>query len=268
MNKPVPWKVRVAGLAAAKGIHAWMSTLQYRALFYDPSVDPRLGSEKPRIYVFWHEYILLPLYMRPHCNLAMLLSRHKDADILARVAHHMGFDCVRGSTNKGATAALLELTRRGKHMHLTITPDGPRGPRRKLAIGPIYLASRFGLPIVPLGFGVDRPWRAKSWDRFAVPRPFSQVRGILGPEISIPAGLDRDQLEVCRQDVEQLLTDLTVDAEDWAASGDHRLGEVCERRQSRVVHPSPDLDLPQIVDQAEVLPFDQAQTDGPTRLSA
>ncbi len=246
MKQSVPWKVRLGGLVAAKGIHAWMSTLRYRALFHDPSVDPRLGCEKPRLYVFWHEYILLPLYMRPHCNLAMLLSRHKDGDILARVAHHMGFDCVRGSTNRGATAALLELTRRGKHMHLTITPDGPRGPRRKLAMGPIYLASRLGLPIVPIGFGLDRPWRAKSWDRFAVPRPFSRARGILGAEISIPAGLERDQLEVCRQNVEQVLTDLTVDAENWATSGESRQGEVRERRRSCDVQSSP-----------EVLPFDE-----------
>lgn len=224
---------------AAKGIQAWMSTLEYRALFYDQAVDPRFGTVQPRIYVFWHEYILIPLYLRGHCDLAMLLSRHKDADILARVAHHAGFDCVRGSSNKGAAAALLELKRRGKHMHLTITPDGPRGPRRQLAIGPVYLASKLGLPIVPLGFGVNRPWRMKSWDRFAVPRPFSQARGVIGPEVRIPAGLDRDQLEVCRQDVELLLTDLTVEAEDWAASGKHRAGEVCESPRTRTRNGQP-----------------------------
>ncbi len=229
MNKKAPWKVRLAGFAAAKGIQSWMSTLRYRALWHDQTVDPRFESEQPKIYVFWHEYILLPLYLRPHCNLAMLLSRHKDADILACVAQHTGFDCVRGSTNKGASAALLELTRRGKHMHLTITPDGPRGPRRQLANGPVYLASRLGLPIVPLGFGLDRPWRMKSWDSFAVPRPFSQARGIIGQEIHIPAGLDRQELELHRQNVEQRLTALSVEAEDWATSGEHRDGEVRER---------------------------------------
>ncbi len=242
MSNTAPWKVRLAGFAAAKGIQAWMSTLRYRALWHDQAVDPRFDSEQPKIYVFWHEYILLPLYLRPHCNLAMLLSRHKDADILAQVAHHTGFGCVRGSTNKGATAALLELTRRSKHMHLTITPDGPRGPRRKLAIGPIYLASRLGLPIVPLGFGLDRPWRMKSWDHFALPRPFSQARGVVGQEIRVPTGLERQELEVCRQEVERRLTDLTLEAEDWAASGKHREGEVRERsrrKDSQKAQPSP-----------------------------
>jgi lysophospholipid acyltransferase (LPLAT)-like uncharacterized protein len=238
MSSSVPGKVRLAGLVAAQGIHAWMRTLEYRALFHDSAVDPRFGAEQPRIYVFWHENILLPLYLRGHCNLAMLLSRHKDADILAEVARHAGFDCVRGSTNKGAAAALLELRRRGKHMHLTITPDGPRGPRRQLAIGPVYLASRLGLPIVPIGFGTDRPWRMNSWDRFALPRPFSRARAVVGPEIRVGADLERDALESCRQQVETFLTDLTVDAEAWATSGATRQGEICERPRSRVLHAS------------------------------
>lgn len=233
MDNSLPLSLRWTGLLAAKGIRAWMSTLEYRALFYDHSVDAVFGCDQPRIYVFWHEYILVPLYLRGHCDLAMLLSRHRDADVLARVAHHMGFDCVRGSTNRGSAAALLDMTRRGKHMHLTITPDGPRGPRRQLAIGPVYLASRTGLPIVPLGFGADRPWRAKSWDHFAVPRPFSQVRGIIGPPIHIPDGLGRNQLELRRQGVERLMTDLTLEAEEWAASGNRRRGEVVISPQAK-----------------------------------
>ena len=148
MAKKSSLSVRWGGLLAAQGIRAWMSTLEYRALFYDEAVDAKYGCGKPRIYVFWHEYILVPLYLRGHCDLAMLLSKHRDADVLARVANHMGFDCVRGSTNRGSTTALLEMRRRGQHMHLTMTPDGPRGPRRQLAPGPIYLASRLGLPIV------------------------------------------------------------------------------------------------------------------------
>ena len=266
MSHQVPWTVRLGGLLAAKGIQSWMSTLQYRALFYDQALDPRFGTEQPRIYVFWHEYIFIPLYLRGNCDLAMLLSRHKDAEILARVAHHVGFDCVRGSTNKGAAAALLEMRRRGKHMHLTITPDGPRGPRRQLAIGAIYLASRLGLPIVPLGFGYDRPWRMNSWDRFAVPRPFSQARGIIGPEVHIPAAIDRKELEPYRQHVQHLLNDLTLESEAWAVSGAHREGEVCERPRPRVLQPSRRLRA--AADDALIMPFERDQSERSDRLSA
>jgi lysophospholipid acyltransferase (LPLAT)-like uncharacterized protein len=150
--------------------------------FYGRSVDAIYRPATPRIYVFWHEYILLPLHMRGHCKLTMLLSKHRDADILFRLAHHMGFECVRGSSYRGGAAALMELSRVGKQMHMAITPDGPRGPRRALAQGAVYLASVMGLPIVPMGLGYDRPWRLKSWDRFAVPR---RPRGRQGTGIFI-----------------------------------------------------------------------------------
>ena len=88
-----------------------MSTLDYRAAFYDRSVDPVLGVGGPRIYIFWHENILIPLHLRGHCHLAMLLSQHGDADILARVAYHMGFDCVRGSTYRGGAQGNLGTVR-------------------------------------------------------------------------------------------------------------------------------------------------------------
>ncbi|MEM9657294.1 MAG: lysophospholipid acyltransferase family protein [Planctomycetota bacterium] len=233
MAKKPEWLVPGSGMLAAAGISSWMSKLSYRGLYYDQSVDPLYPADYSRIYVFWHEYILLPLYLRGHCNLTMLLSKHRDADILARVALHLGFQCVRGSTYGGAAAALRELTRLGRRKHLTITPDGPRGPRRRLAQGPVFLASRTQMPLVPLGFGVDRPWRVRSWDRFAIPRPFSRARAVVGPEIYIPSNADRNCLERHRLQVERLLNALTTDAERWAESGARREGSVAARRQGQ-----------------------------------
>jgi lysophospholipid acyltransferase (LPLAT)-like uncharacterized protein len=224
--------VKLAGLVTAQATRAWMSTLDYRAAFYDHSVDPALGLGGPRIYIFWHENILAPLYLRGHCQVAMLLSQHNDADILARIAYHFGFDCVRGSTYRGGARAIWELFDRSRRQHLTMTPDGPRGPRRKLAQGPVYLASRLQLPLVVMGFGYDRPWRVRSWDRFAVPRPFSRARAVIGPPLTLPPDLTRAGLEQCRQRVERLLNDFTSEAEAWAASGTRKAGEIVMVPQS------------------------------------
>jgi hypothetical protein len=132
---------------------------------------------------------------------------------------------VRGSTRRGGAAALRKLLDEGELNHLAITPDGPRGPRRRLAQGPIYLASKLQMPLVLLGFGYDRPWRARSWDRFAVPRPGSRARAVVSPEIHVPAGLDRGEQEHFRMRVEGLLNRLTSEAEAWAASGRRKLGQ-------------------------------------------
>ncbi|HVX10310.1 MAG TPA: lysophospholipid acyltransferase family protein [Pirellulales bacterium] len=231
-----PFAVKVAGLLATSAIRGWMSTLDYRVAFYDPTVDPvHPDWSGHKIYLFWHEYILIPLVVRGHCNLAMLLSRHGDAEILSRVAYHFGFACVRGSTRRGGAAALRELSAKAQHMNLTITPDGPMGPRRVLAQGPIYLASKLQLPIVLLGLGYDRPWRVGSWDRFAIPRPFSRARGVISPEIHLPPDLDRAGLEHYRVEVERLLNRLTLEAEAWAEAGTRKIDERPAHRE----HPRP-----------------------------
>lgn len=231
-----PLLAKAGGLLGATAIRAWMATLDHRVAYYDPTVDPvHPGWEGQKIYIFWHEYLLCPITFRGHCNLALLLSRHRDAEILSRAAHHLGFDCVRGSTARGGAAAVRQLLAKGRGMSLAITPDGPRGPRRRLAPGPVWLASKLGLPLVALGLGYDRPWRAGSWDRFALPRPYSRARAVVGPPLNLPADLDRAGLEHYRQEVELILNRLTVEAEAWAEAGTQKLGEVPARRE----HPSP-----------------------------
>ena len=155
----------------------------------------------------------------------MVLSQHQDAEVLSHVAHFAGLAVVRGSSNRGGTAALREMIERGKGMSLAITPDGPRGPRRKLAQGCIYLSSRLQIPIVPIGIGYDRPWRNRSsWDQFAFPRPFSRCRAILGPRLQMPSQIDKEAIEHYRQWVEQQLETLTTLAEDWAERRCHVAG--------------------------------------------
>jgi hypothetical protein len=129
---------------------------------------------------------------------------------------------------------------RSASMHLTITPDGPRGPRRVLAPGAIYVASKLGMPIVCIGVGYDRPWRFGSWDRFAVPRPGSRCRAVVSPAMRIPGDLDREGVEHYRQQVQRMLNRLTLEAEAWAEAGTRKMheqpvrtGHVKRRRRDR-----------------------------------
>lgn len=224
---------KLGGLLGSSAVRWWMGTLDYKVAYYDQTIDPVFPEcHGQKIYIFWHEYILFPFYLRGHCNMAMLLSRHRDAEILSYAAYHMGFEFVRGSTNRGGVTALRQLLAKSKNMHLTITPDGPRGPRRQLAPGCVFLASKLGLPLVVMGYGYDRPWRVRSaWDQFAIPRPFSRARAVPSREIFVPPDLDRDGLEHYRKRIEDLLNRLTTEAETWAESGTRKPGQMnVERR--------------------------------------
>lgn len=211
--------VRAGGLAAAWFAKLWHATLDIQIVAANPAFDCTSPFfEQPCIYLLWHEYMLLPLGIYGHANCSMLVSKHRDAHLLCRVGQHMGIDVVRGSTTRGGLSALRELKRRAGLQNIVITPDGPQGPRRKMAPGAIYLASRLQMPIICVGIGYDRPKRMGTWDRFALPRPFSRCRLISADPIRPPQDARREEIEAYRVQTEQTLIGLTNQAEEWAAS--------------------------------------------------
>lgn len=224
------WMQSLGGLTVATVVRAWMGTLDCRAAYHDRRVDP-VDAEfsGPAVFVFWHEYMLLPLYLRGGCDIAVLASRHRDAEWISQAARRLGFETVRGSGRRGGQAALLEMLRRGKRLNLALACDGPCGPRRKMAPGGVFLASRLQAPLVGLGIGYDSPFRARSWDRFAAPRPWSRARAVVTAPYYVPPEANRGQLEACRQEFEEMLNSATAAAENWAESGDRRPDEVVVR---------------------------------------
>jgi len=169
------------------------------------------------IHAFWHGHLLMMPYAYPGGRIAILISEHRDGEYIARTMHRFGHTTVRGSTTSGGANALRGAVRKAREgFDLGFTPDGPRGPRHVVQPGLIYLASRLGLPIVPAGFGLERPWRAGSWDRFAVPRPGTRARCVTEELITVPGDAGRDELEAYRLRVEAAIGHATELAERWA----------------------------------------------------
>ena len=227
------WLKKLLGLGFSTALRRWMGTLDYQVACHDPSADVADPAFRgPVIYCIWHEYSPVPFYLRPHSRLSVLTSRHADAEFVAQAGRYVGFQAIRGSSARGGATALRELFAQGNHRNLAIAPDGPRGPRRRFAVGPVYLASRLGIPLVLIAPGYDRPWRLSTWDRFAIPRPGSRCRIILSPLIRIPPAIDRLQLESYRQWVETLYVELTLTAERWAEHGGRYTNQRVVRAQA------------------------------------
>lgn len=219
---------RFAGLAGAYALERYSSLMDARYWTSDPAYDPKGRSVGgPYMYAFWHEYILLPVGYFGKCKVATITSQHQDAEIATHLSEFMGFRIFRGSSTRGGTEALRHLLAVGKEgFHLTMVPDGPKGPRRTMTQGTIYMASKLGFPIIPTGMGFSRCWRAHSWDRFAIPKPFCRARLIFTDAIFIPNRLKRDELEEYRILVEEKLRAVTLEAEEWACTGIIRPGEM------------------------------------------
>jgi hypothetical protein len=214
-----PWIIKSAGFALSRLLGWWLGGLRYRQHLIGAPLLPWYGTRERSIYVTWHEYLLLPLYLCSHADVCMLLSRHSDGQFLSATLRYFGIEQVAGSVQRGGAEALRNLIRASEHKHIALIPDGPRGPRRRVKPGLIYLAARSGLPIVPAGFGFRRPWRLKSWDRFAVPRPWSRAAWIAGPPIPIPRDASKTEIEHYRKVVEDCLAANTRAAEEWAETG-------------------------------------------------
>ena len=214
-----PALIRAVGVAGAFLVRRLVGTTEFHFRYADPTVNPEVARRTGAryIYAFYHEVLLFPAYFWAWPEMQILISDHRDGEMIAQIVQRLGFGVVRGSTTRGGARALREMTRRVDRGHLCITPDGPKGPRRHVHQGLPYLALRTGLPIVGLGMAFSNPWRAKSWDKFAVPRPFGKATCVFPEPVIVPPDAGREELEECRAEVERRMRKATDEAEEWVA---------------------------------------------------
>lgn len=213
-----PYLIRLAGFLGAGALRAWSGTLRSVLDLQGQQIapwDPAL--QEYCIYALWHESLLFAVTVRSDAEVTAMISRHADGELLAQVSRWFGLRTVRGSSGRGGMDAMEELLRLGKPTHLLLAPDGPLGPRRQVKRGLIYLASWTGMPIVPLGVGFQRAWRLNSWDRMALPKPWSTITCIAGPVIRVPSAINKENSDHYRLLVEQHMVIATSAAEAWAA---------------------------------------------------
>jgi lysophospholipid acyltransferase (LPLAT)-like uncharacterized protein len=133
-------------------------------------------AERPFIFALWHGHMLPLLWHHRGQGVAILISEHRDGELVARAAQSLGYGLIRGSSTRGADRALISLVRELKSGHeVAITPDGPRGPSETFAPGALVAAQRSDSFILPVAASADRAWRLRSWDRFVIPKPFARV---------------------------------------------------------------------------------------------
>ena len=121
------------------------------------SIDDLYRQGLAIIIAFWHgRQLMMPLAYRGR-HVSILISQHRDGELIQRVVSRFGFHAVRGSTTRGGAAALRRLIAVGRQGgDIAVTPDGPKGPRQIAQPGVVHLAKATGLPIVPLTFACSK----------------------------------------------------------------------------------------------------------------
>lgn len=155
-------------------------------------------SEHGVIGIFWHGRMLMMPFLYPGRNISILISAHRDGEIIANVMKRFNFGLVRGSSKKGGSAALREMLKLLKNgSDLGFTPDGPKGPAEIVKPGVAEVARLSGKYIIPTTFSASSCIRATSWDRFMIPLPFSRVVLYAGTPVRYEEGEDMESFR-CR----------------------------------------------------------------------
>lgn len=177
-------------------------------------------EDKPFLLAFWHgRLLMMPLCWRTNMKMNVLISNHRDGEIIAHAIGQLGMGNIRGSSSKkngdkgGARAlrAMVKAIRDGEAVG--ISPDGPSGPMMRASNGVCTTARLAGVPIIPATFAARRRKVMKSWDRFVIALPFTRGVMMFGAPIHIDRKASPEEMEVARARVEQALIDLTREAD-------------------------------------------------------
>jgi lysophospholipid acyltransferase (LPLAT)-like uncharacterized protein len=166
----------------------WRRTCRYHVV-NDPR--PRLREHgRAYIYALLHAHQVAAVFVNDEKQLAAMVSRSRDGDLLVPSLTLRRVRAARGSTSKGGTdkggrtalAELADLLARG--IPVLFAVDGPRGPRNHVNRGVAELSRWTGVPVLPTMVLPARRWfLEKTWDRFQIPKLFSKVSLIFGEPI-------------------------------------------------------------------------------------
>jgi lysophospholipid acyltransferase (LPLAT)-like uncharacterized protein len=178
--------------------------------------DKLILENKSFIYALWHDQLLLsPFTWQTKNRIDILISKHKDGDIIADLVKYHGFNSIRGSTNnpskvkeKNTISSIRKIIKTLKaNVSIGITPDGPRGPRHKVSEGTINIARISNKKILPMALAYKEQWVLNTWDKFIIPKPFNKICIVWGDPIDIE--INKIDVPIQQEALEKSLINIT-----------------------------------------------------------
>jgi lysophospholipid acyltransferase (LPLAT)-like uncharacterized protein len=209
------------------GAYFKLVDLTSRKVFLNGDIEETVLRKRRFCLASFHGAALWPAYYFRSYGGIIMVSRSWDGELIDRCLRQWRYDTARGSSSKFGKEALQEMidtvNERGCNSGMAV--DAPRGPAREVKIGAVIIAKETGQPLVPAGTWTTRHLQFNSWDKMILPLPFGTVITALGEPIEVPEGLDRDEYERIRQEVERRILETQLQAE---AKAKELLGEGSE----------------------------------------
>ena len=101
---------RASLLAGMGALRALALTWRIRVV-NSAAVDTVRAAKQPFIFTLWHGQLLPLLWQHRGQGIAILISEHRDGELVARAATSLGLRLIRGSTTRGGDRALISIVR-------------------------------------------------------------------------------------------------------------------------------------------------------------
>jgi lysophospholipid acyltransferase (LPLAT)-like uncharacterized protein len=181
-----------------------------------------LKEKKPFITCFWHGRLLMLCYAWPDkvAPFYMLISSHRDGQLISRTVGLFGIKTIKGSTRRGGIPALRQMIQMlNESKTIGITPDGPRGPRHTVSLGIVQTSYMSKADIIPVTFSTSRGKFLKSWDRFFIAFPFS--KGVIAWGQPIPYPINKEDFPHVQRTILESLIKIN-----------HQADSLCNQKES------------------------------------
>jgi len=175
--------------------------------------EEKIDSKETYVCGFWHNKLAISLFCLGELDKKVgLASPSKDGELIATPLEMMGYKIVRGSSGRDSIKSVVKMVKLVKEGYTLGTPlDGPKGPVFRAKKGMIYIAQKTGKPFICLGGAYSKKWVfSKTWDKFQLPKPFSEVVCVIGERMYIPEG---ENIKKYQQIAEEELKRLNLKAE-------------------------------------------------------
>ena len=235
INNPI-WGERLAD-----GVASYIRFTTNKSKFiYEPAeMHDHFRAHDPFILSVWHgQFLLIPTIRPEDIKGTIVVGRHGDAELAAKVVRRFGVTPIRGSGaggrrvggNRGGAKVLREALKALKQGSCIVsTADVPPGPAQKVGEGIITMARLSGRPIIPAAIATKNAVTFKTWSRLTINLPFSKAALVAGEPIHIAKNLSDEDAEQVRRTLEQEMDKVTKRAYELVGRSPKQIAPLWQR---------------------------------------
>lgn len=208
-------------------------------LFEPKNMDDFFRAHAPFILSVWHgQFLLIPTIRPDDISASIVVGRHGDAELAAKIVTRFGVKAIRGSgaggrrdmKDRGGAKVLKQAIKALKTGDCIVTTaDVPPGPAQKVGDGIITMARLSGRPIIPAAIATKRAITFKSWSRLTINLPFSKCALVCEDPIEIPRDCTEEEAEHYKLKLEQAMRRVTTRAHQLVGRSEKKIAPLWER---------------------------------------